>query len=519
MSHLAEIHISQNLQSYADDIHMRAILTQSHLESTAAALSHVKAIVQDKLPATDEDEEAQYFFQKTDAIISHSRSAKVVISKTVRALEELKARSLSMHLDTVSSFEQSEDHARQLAQYTQRLGEDMFTLLHEEGRAESFTCHEIQSTISHTTSTIFNAPETDIFSTFTTKVRLLTNHLVDLASLTSDLSQTVEFERRPSPWSIRAKELKSSATISPDTDEEIRRLHDSIRERATQLAVRDKTLEESSVKIELLESRMRDTSRKNDRIAELERGVEAGKKREKDLAEAIEAQVRELQAADADREKWKKVANDKTTIGTAEPGTADKNGAETTMVASAREMETVKKEIESLQAAVRYLREDNHRARLLETNRRLAWLDKPLLPPKTPAQERASLIRAEGHDVLNELLTLATSAKVVDLKSVPENKLAWRPARSTPGYQVSSQREDYEAWVAWRNGVVRKGMSLQEMKKKRQTKSGGRAPRGGDVAAKVRLHLPALEGKIGAREITIVRPGEFEEFRETLGFV
>ncbi|KAI9874235.1 MAG: hypothetical protein M1830_010039 [Pleopsidium flavum] len=519
MSHLAEIHISQNLQSYADDIHMRAILTQSHLESTAAAMLHIKAMVQKKLPATDEDEEAQYFFQKTDAMISHSRSAKVITSKIARALEELKARSLSMQLDTVSFFEQTEDDARQVAQYTQRIGEELFALLQEEGRTEPFTYHEIQSTISHTTSAMFNAGETDLFSTFTTKLRSLTNHLVDLASLTSDLSQTVEFERRASPWSIRAKELKSSTNISPDMDEEIRRLHDSIHERATQLAIRDKTLEESSVKIELLESRMRDASRKNDRIAELERGIEAGKRREKDLAEAIEGQVREFQAAETDREKWKKLANEKTTIGTTKSGTGTRNGVETTMVASAREMENLKKEIQILQATIRYLREDNRRARLLETSRYLAWLHKPLLTTRMSAQERARLLRAEGRDVLRELLKLVAAAKVIDLNTVPKDKLKWRPKASMPASSVGRQGAGYEEWVAWRNGVVRKGVSLREIKERKMRKDGASMAKpmaGSDVAAKVRVRLP---GKVGGKEVTIVNPGEFEEFRGALGFV
>jgi dynactin 1 len=39
MSHLAEVHISAGLASYADDVHMRTLVMQSHLESAAAALT------------------------------------------------------------------------------------------------------------------------------------------------------------------------------------------------------------------------------------------------------------------------------------------------------------------------------------------------------------------------------------------------------------------------------------------------------------------------------------------------
>src|SRR3569833_417809 len=47
MTHLAEVHIpTGDLESYADDIHMRALLTQSHLESAATAFHTLRAMVQ-----------------------------------------------------------------------------------------------------------------------------------------------------------------------------------------------------------------------------------------------------------------------------------------------------------------------------------------------------------------------------------------------------------------------------------------------------------------------------------------
>ena len=59
----------------------------------------------------------------------------------------------------------------------------------------------------------------------------------------------------------------------------MRRLKDESHERARLIAIRDQTLEEASVKIELLESRMRDATKKNERITELEHKIEEAKKR------------------------------------------------------------------------------------------------------------------------------------------------------------------------------------------------------------------------------------------------
>ncbi|KAH7407187.1 dynein associated protein-domain-containing protein [Cadophora sp. MPI-SDFR-AT-0126] len=514
MSHLAEVHISPGLASYADEVHMRTLVMQSHLENAAAAMVVARMMVQTIIPSQgDEDELAQHFSRKTESVISHTRSAKVVIGKAVRALEDLKTRSLSLTPDTVQIFEQCETATEELAKFSRHIGDDLHTLLHEEGRTEPFTYLEVQSTVYRTTSNLFSSSESDIFSTYSNKLRTLTASLMDLAALASDLEMTQEFERAAAPWVLRSGELKSSKTVPIDAEEEMRRLKDDNHERARLIAMKDQTLEEASVKIELLESRMRDATKKNERISELEKKIEDAKKREAELTESIESQNKELTAIEADRDNWKKIAEDAKALGVAAPGT--KAGQEQA-VATAREMEALKTEIASLQAAVRYLREDSRRARLTQPQN-LDWLDAPLIKPKSKEEQRKALVLAEGQDVLNELLTLTSTAKLYDLSVMPKNRLAWRPARATPQYHVAKQRENYEAWSSWKDGVVKKARVLEERDANRGMEKRSR----GGLAARVLLNLPELEAK-GVRpggEVEIVDPDDFDGFRGRLGFV
>lgn len=515
MSHLAEVHISNGLASYADEVHMRTLIMQSHLENAASALSAARSMVQTAIPSQgDEDEHAQHFSRKTESVITSTRSAKVVISKAVRALEDLKTRSLSLTVDTIQTFEQCETATEELASFSRQAGHDLCTLLHEEGRTEPFTYLEVQSSVHRTTSTSFASSESDLFSTYANKLRTLTTSLMDLAALTSDLEMTQEFERAPAPWVLRSQELKSSKTVSIDAEEEIRRLKDDNHERARLIAMRDQTLEESSVKIELLESRMRDATKKNERITELEKKIEDAKKREAELSESIETQNKEIATLESDREKWKKVAEDTKALGIVAPGS--KAGQERA-VATAREMEALKTEIASLQAAVRYLREDNRRARVTDSGA-LDFLATPLTKPKSKEEQRKALVCAEGQDVLSELLNLTSTAQIYDLSSIPKNRLAWRPAKSTPQYHVAKQREDYEAWSGWKDSVVKKANILTERDANR---GAGMEKRSKAMAAKVSLRLPDLEGKgvSRGRQVEIVDPDDFEGFRGRLGFV
>ncbi|KAL3426955.1 CAP-Gly domain-containing protein [Phlyctema vagabunda] len=515
MSHLAEVHILMDLQSYADDIHMRTLVMQSHLENAAAAMLAAKTMVTNIIPSQgDDDELAQHFIRRTDSVITQTRSAKVIVGKAVRALEDLKSRSLSLMPDTLQSFEQCEASSEELAAYTRRVGDDLYTLLHEEGKAEPFSYSEAQGMIHRTTSSVFSSSEADLFSTYTNKLRTLNVALVDLATMTSDLELTQEFERAPAPWVLRSQELKSSKTVPIDAEEEMRRLKDDNHERLRLIAMRDQTLEEASVKIELLESRMRDATRKNEHITELEKKIDDAKKKEAELSESIESQNKELATMEADKEKWKKIAGDTKTI---EVTPGSKAGQERA-VATAREMEALKAEIESLQAAVRYLREDSRRARITES-RSLDWLEAPLTTPTPQDEKRKALVVAEGHDVLNELLSLTTNAKIYDLGTMPKNRLAWRPAKTTPQYHVAKQREDYESWRSWQAAVEKKGKVLVERNINKGLSVDKKQKR--KLAAKVELRLPDWEekGSGRGREVEIVDPDSFDNFRQSVGFV
>jgi dynactin 1 len=516
MSHLAEVHIPSGLASYADEVHMRTLLMQSHLENAATSISVARTLVQTSIPAQgdDDDEHAQHFSRKTESVVSSTRSAKVVVGKAVRALEDLKSRSLSLTPDTAQTFEQCETATEELAAFSRQVGFDLCKLFHEEGRTEAFTYFDVQSAIHRTTTSVFASSESDLFSAYSNKLRTLTTSLMDLAALASDLEVTQEFERASAPWVIRSQQLKSSKTVTVDTEEELRRLKDDHLERARMLAMKDQVLEEASVKIELLESRMRDATKKNDKISELERMIEDAKKREAELSGSLDAQNKELVIIDSDREKWRKAAEDAKALGVAAPGT--KAGQERA-VATAREMDALKAEIESLQAAVRYLRENNRRARI-STHEGLDWLAAPLTKPKSIVQQREELVVSEGQDVLSELLNLTASAKVYNLGSVPQNRLAWRPAKSTPQYHLAKQKEDYVAWGSWKDAVVKKASVLAERDANRGIE---KRPRG-KPAATISLRLPGLEGKgmmDKGREVEIINPDDFEDFRGRLGFV
>ncbi|KAI1780663.1 CAP-Gly domain-containing protein [Hypoxylon cercidicola] len=521
MTHLGEVHISEGLESFADEVQMKTVLMQSNLESAAAAFNVIKDMVQRVVPPNgDEDELAQHFAKKSEAVISQTRSTKVVVSKAVRSLEDLRARSLALTPDTMDAFEQCETASQELAEMSRKIGVDLHKLLSEEGRPEPFTYTEVQSTVHGTVMTAFSSAESDLFSTYLSKLRVLTGQITDLAAVCADLSQTQEFERNPAPWILRAQELKALKTIPIDAEEELRQLKEHYNDARRTIALRDENLSTATLRIETLEARMRDANAKASRMADLESQIADAQERVASLKKDIEQQDREAKTLEADRDKWKKIAGDSRAFGGEENGESGaRRAGQERAVATAREMDALKNEIAALQAAVRYLREDNRRARATEQARH-DWLAAPLRKPVPVAEQRRQLVVAEGRDALGELLKMATSTTVYDLKTLPKDKMAWRPAKATPQYHAARQAEDYAAWRCWQDSIVQKTRVVLGSSSAEQNSGREREAKMRKAAARLHIRLPDVDGKViagvGGGEVQIVGSREWEGLRGRL---
>jgi dynactin 1 len=281
-------------------------------------------------------------------------------------------------------------------------------------------------------------------------------------------------------------------------------------ERSTQIRIRDKTLEESSVKIELLESRMRNVTKQSERIEELEKAVSDGAAREKDFSEAIETLNEEIQALEIEVAKWRKAAEDRRAV-----GETDRAGQERA-VATAREVGALKKEIEALKGAVRFFRLENERHRKEDVDAPNAWLKKPLRDPKVEqAKEKEMKMEKEAKDVLEELRRLVTEEKVLELKTDAAQRLGWRPVRETPRWVVARQRERYEAVKAWKRDLVRRVEGVVEPEKKKEEQPAERK-----VAATLRVQTrPPRKLNWAAGEVVVQEPENWEALRGRLGVV
>ncbi|KAL2797061.1 dynein associated protein-domain-containing protein [Aspergillus keveii] len=493
LSHLAETLLPTSLETFADELCMRSKLTYSYIENAVSSMSRLTVLLRSKLSNSEEpDEEAAFLFGKMDDFVSQARSLKVGMGKIRRAVGELQARSLAPSHDACGPFKQAEDSAKDLSSLSRQLGENIVVLLSDESRAEPITLPEVLTNMSQI-SNLYQSSEagsenTDAMSFIFTMLHGLGGTLEELGSISSDLSITSEFEKRPSPWIARAAELKSNKTNSPDAEEEIRRLKNEIHEASTALGVKDKTIEEQTIKVELVESRMREASKKAAAVKDLEAKIEEMTAQETNLKATVETQRRDLQAVEAERDEIKGQLERLKRMSGAGGGVTAATGVvvdNAVSLAAMKENEALRSEVQSLQAAVRFLREESRRATILDpysvqrSAELYAWLDAPLSQKSitTPQCEKIQQSASESRDVLAHLLKLTQESSPCDLKST-HNRTGWRPAKEKLRYQVLQQREDFERWAEWKEEVVgheREQDRLVAAKKERLARQQGHA--------------------------------------------
>lgn len=470
LSHLAETILPTSPETFADDLCMRTHLSQSYLDHAASSIAKLKSLAQSKIAVPEEgNEEINFLFNKMDTFVSQSRGLKVAMAKVYRSVDELRTRSLALPTAVAEPFSKAEEATNGLSQLTQQLGEGALLLFNEEGRTEPFTLEELlksmsQVSISFAQSLGSETENDDATSLLANQLRSIGGYLEELDSVATDLSITAEFERRPHPWIARSDELKSNKSISPDADEEIRRLKNEIQEALTALGVKDKTIEEQAIKVELVESRMREATKKASMVKELEAKIEEFQAKESEIAGTVESQRKELQDMEAERDGYKtqleRVKRVSGTAGVTTEGVVIDGGAS---MAAMRENEALRAEVESLQAAVRFLREENRRANLLNPysiQRSVdmhSWLDVPLTQTSADVErEKIQQTASESRDVFSHLLKLTKESNVCNLKppSQSSNRTAWRPSKAKLRYQALQQRENFESWAEWRDDVV-----------------------------------------------------------------
>ncbi|KAK6002396.1 hypothetical protein QM012_002034 [Aureobasidium pullulans] len=455
MSHLASLHIKQSLAASVNDTLMQTSLIQSHLDSTSSALGMCRSLVQSHIqvpqPEVSEAEEETNLFTHLDIIISTIRSARVIVNKTHRNVTDLQSRSLALgpsHLELVIA---AENLTSKLAVFGRRAGEKIQGLFGEEGREESVTLSETELLLTRLSASIFGSgsAETTPLATLTTYLASLTTQLNELSELSANLENTQEFERPVEPWVTRSATLRATKLTSVDTEAEVTRLTEIVRERSLLVRSKEQELEEQSVRIEMLEARMAEATKRSSALADLETSVAALQKEKAHHQSALAETEQRVTRLRKERDEWRKSAEEHKPDPTANNTMASETGG-----ASKMELDRAKLRVDSLESAIRYLQQQSASRFAASSSADLDWLETPLVAQPSKSAQRRKTLQVEGRTAFSEMLKLVTSAEPVTLSNMPKNRLAWRPSAQTARWHLQKKKEDWATWQDWERNLL-----------------------------------------------------------------
>ncbi len=487
LSDLAEKTVPPRPETYADRVTGWSEMIQIYSDSVGLELGMLVEFIQNKIVLREEDQDVPHFTREIQNFIDRTHTSRAIAAKVLHAVQERKKRSMTLGEMHLTLFEEVEAVGKELSEFiralgqglVQKLGGDMVgdetTKLDDLSKCVKDSATDWLKRSSYKTSETASALEIlgDMLNAFHSK-------LEELLNLVSNLSNFLEFERHPSPWMVRAKKLREQKVVDEETAEELRKLKSAAREHNAVLIAKDKIVEEQTLKLQLLEARSKGAKDHNTASQKLERElVEAVAERDRAVSE-LKVLIKEKKALE---QKYEEAGARLTLLNQTEDSGATAQLASidgSTSQQLAIDIELLREEIADLQSAVRFLKAENHRLLYPVSPSSLAtsshvWLETSPLPRLEGVRSgRGAAVAAEARQVLKGLLDVSLTLKPLRLQdpsaaNTLDTQSSWRPARTTPTYLASQQREEYEKWAEWKDDLVRYAVRGQRRKDKAAT--------------------------------------------------
>ncbi|KAG5644147.1 hypothetical protein DXG03_009041 [Asterophora parasitica] len=270
------------------------------------------------------------------------------------------------------------------------------------------------------------------------------------------------------PWITRVAEIKASLAVNVEAERKVAQLNDEMQGLVRSLKTKDQSIQESGVKIELMERRMEAAKKQADTIVDLESELSKARKQERAYEEAMEQLQADLDTLEQDNAKLKTLTagQDRQAPGVQQVET------EPVPIEGSLETSHLLEQIDALRGTVRFLRTENSYLKgqdLLKEIESLPPLPIPVSRMPTPPLDSSGPSDSDDSDsdtepppptlrslttetklLYRDVIKFSSSPRVVDL-AAPNAKRAeakggkvWMPKKQTPAHQVWERKMEAE---------------------------------------------------------------------------
>ncbi|RPD64767.1 dynactin [Lentinus tigrinus ALCF2SS1-6] len=451
-----------------------ALAFDHDLEMFAASVGLIKTSVAAVLKDDDVgvnlgtvDPEAD-FFGPLQKLLDQCRSAKVLSKKLTKRVEDLTQDSMALRPHLVPQLQALNNTVPELVNFGISLAQLVMPHISDVRAAKSaFQLSTVLTFVKQSTASTVGKGRNDDSSPwdavgdFFTQVIQEAGRIVPL-SLESENTLKI---LGTAPWVARIDEIKAATAINVEAERKVAQLNDEMQALARTIRAKDQTIQETGVKIELMERRMETVKKQADTITDLENELAKARKQERAYEEAMEQLQADLDALEQDNAKLKTLANNP------ERQTTTTQVVEQETVPTEGNLETsyLLEQIEALRGTVRFLRGENSFLKGQDLLKEIETL--PELPESFPREPTPPLVPSTLSDsdsdsddearspptlrslavesklLYREVIKYASSPKLVDLSVLKAHRAngqpttkAWMPRKRTPAYQLFERK-------------------------------------------------------------------------------
>ncbi|CAG8561290.1 7705_t:CDS:10 [Paraglomus occultum] len=486
LEHLAELYLSSTRVDEGDKFYGFARAIDLNADTISVTLGHIKQAValackDEEITVTDGSELfTNDFFQPVQSLFSQAKSSKVVARKLLRRLDDLNGQDLTLKPDLLSQFKSCYLLSAKISNFWQEVRKGISVYINErKGSKEVLQLSGLHHVVYKATEDILGVNEMQIWEGCTKLIQELFQDVGNLNNTASDNDRTEPISKGESPWVIRAKNIKAEVAVNVDMERKLQQAAEEIRELFKELKLKDQSLQENQIKIDLLEKRMETAKKQADLIAELEEQLTETRKQQNLFEKTMESLHADIDSLEQENRQFKSLA--KTLEETGRQNSPvnqnfaipdDEEIEETTMPTDTNPIETQRlaSQIESLKFAVRYLRAENAH---LKGKDAMTVLNLHLLPNKSKDARNDDLVKSmatEAKTLLKDFRSVSASPRIIDLSKTTTAHKGWQPRKNMPEYHFHAQRSTMYTLQKRSDELKSKMQQLGKLKKVKTSK-------------------------------------------------
>ncbi|CAO3626644.1 unnamed protein product [Cunninghamella echinulata] len=355
-------------------------------------------------------------------LIVQAKNSKITAKKLLRQLEELSEEALTLKGDHLHRFKTLYAISTKLCRFTYELCHQMNAYIDgKRGSREMISLSALQQIVKDKADEILDIPESSLWEASLKILKSLTSELTTTLQRIENDHKKEKIATEISPWIQRASDMKAEVLVNHDLERKLQQHNDELVKLIKDVKLKDQSLQEANVKIDLLERRMEFAKKEAEQISQLEDALEKANNQEQMYIEAMDNLQAEFDVLEQENNQLKKEVakkeekrqsllkkmnyEDFNLLQNSSNNTISINGSSTSDPTKMDDLpngyQMMDSHMQTLKAAIRYLRSENAQLKSQDYSRNLGLYE---LPPVigSPLKEEEKKKNKENKKVEKE---------------------------------------------------------------------------------------------------------------------